>query len=67
MNCVLGVDVGTGSARAGLFSTEGALLGRGVCKIRAWTPKPNFAQQSSADIWESVSSAVRAALERFPD
>ncbi|MCQ4160042.1 FGGY-family carbohydrate kinase [Roseomonas sp. GC11] len=60
---VIGVDVGTGSARAGAFSPQGALLGQAVRAIRAWRPAPDFAQQSSADIWAAVCAAVRGAVE----
>jgi FGGY-family pentulose kinase len=62
-SAVIGVDVGTGSARAGVFSREGELLGHASRKLRIWRPRPGFAQQSSADIWDAVVQAVRAARE----
>ncbi|HQY59885.1 MAG: FGGY-family carbohydrate kinase [Myxococcales bacterium] len=58
----LGVDVGTGSARAGLFDASGALRGLGVCPIAMGTPEEDFAEQSSEDIWRACGVAVRAAL-----
>lgn len=58
----LGVDVGTGSARAGLFDAAGALRGMGVCPIAMGTPQEDFAEQSSEDIWRACGVAVRAAL-----
>lgn len=63
MKNYLGVDVGTGSARAGLFDGAGCLLGAGTVEIETFRPAPDFAQQSSADIWRAVCGAVRAALE----
>lgn len=57
----LGIDVGTGSARAGLFNATGALIGRGSETIATHRPREGFAQQASADIWRAVVSAVRAA------
>ena len=58
----VGVDVGTGSARAGVFSAHGALVGHGARKIQLWEPEVDFAEQSSENIWTAVSSAVRAAV-----
>ncbi|TYC56421.1 FGGY-family carbohydrate kinase [Rhodobacterales bacterium] len=62
MTFCIGVDVGTGSARAGVFDGTGRLLGSASRQIRLWHPKPHFAQQSSEDIWSAVCYAVQTAL-----
>jgi len=54
----LGVDVGTGSARAGVFDAAGRMLGSGTGEIRTWRPRADFVGQSSADIWRAVAAAV---------
>lgn len=59
----LGVDVGTGSARAGLFDASGRMLSSASNKIRRWHPHPHHAEQSSRDIWDAVCKSVRAAVE----
>ncbi|MDJ0389991.1 FGGY-family carbohydrate kinase [Roseomonas sp. E05] len=59
---VVGVDVGTGSARAGAFTLDGTMLGQAVQPIRLWRPAPDHVQQSSEDIWAAVCIAVRGAL-----
>ncbi|WP_043341777.1 FGGY-family carbohydrate kinase [Belnapia moabensis] len=59
---VIGVDVGTGSARAGAFTAAGGMLGQASQAIRLWKPRAEFAQQSSADIWAAVCAAVRGAM-----
>ncbi|GAA0587969.1 FGGY-family carbohydrate kinase [Caenispirillum bisanense] len=59
---VIGVDVGTGSARAGIFTLEGRRLAAAVRPIRLWRPEPEWAEQSSDDIWAAVCAAVREAL-----
>ncbi|WP_043360641.1 FGGY-family carbohydrate kinase [Belnapia sp. F-4-1] len=59
---VIGVDVGTGSARAGAFTAKGGMLGQASQAIRLWKPRAEFAQQSSADIWAAVCAAVRGAM-----
>jgi ribulose kinase len=61
-DAVIGIDVGTGSARAGIFSTAGETLGRASRPIATWRPQPDFVQQSSADIWAAVAASVREAL-----
>lgn len=59
----LGVDVGTGSARAGLFDEEGKLLGSSSSPIQIWKDGA-FVEQSSTDIWLAVCVAVKAACSK---
>lgn len=60
----LGIDVGTGSARAGLFTAEGVMLASAVHPIRMWKPVPDYVEQSSENIWSACCIAVRAALNQ---
>lgn len=62
MSCFLGVDVGTGSARAGIFDQSGKLLGAGSRAIAMFRPQTDFVEQSSRDIWEAVCHSVREAV-----
>lgn len=58
----LGIDVGTGSARAGLFDAAGARHGMGVTEIQLHRPRTDFVEQSSDDIWRACAASVKAAL-----
>ena len=59
---VIGIDVGTGSARAGVFDLEGRRLASAVRPIQTWRPEPEWAEQSTSDIWAAVCAAVREAV-----
>ncbi|XP_022153376.1 FGGY carbohydrate kinase domain-containing protein isoform X2 [Momordica charantia] len=59
----LGVDVGTGSARAGIFDETGKLLGSSSSPIQIWKDG-NFIEQSSTDIWHAVCAAVKSACSK---
>jgi FGGY-family pentulose kinase len=59
----LGVDVGTGSARAGIFDRDGRMVGAASQPIQIWKPVPDHVEQSSDDIWRACSRAVRTALK----
>lgn len=61
---VIGIDVGTGSARAGVFSLKGRMAGTGAKPIKMWRPQQDFVEHSSTDIWRSVCAAVKAALKQ---
>ena len=58
----LGIDVGTGSARAGLFDAQGELLGVGRHDILLFREDGGIAEQSGDDIWSAVTAAVRTAV-----
>jgi FGGY-family pentulose kinase len=60
--CYIGIDVGTGSARAGVFDRSGKMLGQSSHPIRMWKPRGDFVEQSSDDIWEASAAAVRQAV-----
>ncbi|AUH65740.1 FGGY-family carbohydrate kinase [Paracoccus zhejiangensis] len=58
----LGVDVGTGSARAGLFDASGTMLASAKRDIRMWREAGDIVEQSSEDIWSAICASVRDAL-----
>lgn len=58
----IGVDVGTGSARAGTFDGDGRLLGRASRPVEIWREAGEVVEQSSDQIWGAVCAAVREAM-----
>jgi D-ribulokinase len=58
----IGVDVGTGSARAGLFDDKGAMLASAKREIALHLAPGDIAEQSGEDIWRAVRTSVRAAV-----
>jgi D-ribulokinase len=59
----VGVDVGTGSARAGVFDAAGRLLASARKPIAIWREAGEVVEQSSQDIWRAATGAVREAVE----
>ncbi|MGQ8708696.1 FGGY-family carbohydrate kinase [Serratia sp. TSA_198.1] len=60
----IGVDVGTGSARAGVFDLNGRMVGQASRPIDLYRPRADFVEQSSDNIWQAVCSAVRDAVNQ---
>jgi len=60
--CVIGVDVGTGSARAGVFDLSGRMLSSAARDITLFRAAGAVVEQSSDEIWAAVCAAVREAL-----
>ena len=58
----LGVDVGTGSARAGLFDARGTMLASAKRDIAMWRAAGDVVEQSSEDIWAAICAAVHEAM-----
>ncbi|MCZ6633355.1 MAG: FGGY family carbohydrate kinase, partial [bacterium] len=59
---VIGVDVGTGSVRAGVFTLEGTMLGSASSPILEFHPQADFYEQSSENIWTETGRVVREAV-----
>jgi FGGY-family pentulose kinase len=64
MHYYLGIDVGTGSARAGIFDERGRMAASATHPIQMWKPLPDHVEQSSDDIWRACCRATRAALKK---
>jgi D-ribulokinase len=58
----IGVDVGTTSARAGVFDASGTLLATARHSIAVWRDAGDVVEQSSSDIWAACAASVRAAM-----
>jgi D-ribulokinase len=58
----IGVDVGTSSARAGVFDEKGALLATARHPITVWHEAGNVVEQSSSEIWAACAASARAAM-----
>jgi D-ribulokinase len=61
---VIGVDVGTGSARAGLFDLSGRMLASAKHDITVFHAPGSIVEQSSGEIWNAVCQAVKQALSQ---
>lgn len=61
---IIGVDVGTGSARAGLFDLTGRMLAAGKRDISLFREPGAMVEQSSTEIWAAVCTSVRDAVAR---
>jgi FGGY-family pentulose kinase len=60
---LVAVDVGTGSARAGVFDRRGHSLGRSSVPIAMKVSGSRFAEHDSEDIWSAVCRAVKGARD----
>src|SRR6202048_2355627 len=58
----IGVDVGTSSARAGVFDETGALLATARHPITVWHEAGNVVEQSSSEIWAACADSVRSPM-----
>src|SRR6476660_2569556 len=58
----VGIDVGTSSARAGIFDENGSLLATARRPITVWHEAGNVVEQSSSEIWAACAASVRAAI-----
>lgn len=59
---VIGVDVGTGSARAGLFDLKGRMLSVAKRDISLFREAGSIVEQSSTEIWDAVCAIIRKAV-----
>ena len=59
---VIAADVGSSSARAGVFDKRGVLLARAEAPFSTAHPLPDHAEHSSEEIWTAVCQAVRGAV-----
>ncbi|KAL4785856.1 FGGY family of carbohydrate kinase [Aspergillus varians] len=60
----IGIDVGTGSARACIIDAKGDIVGLASENIGLWQPQPGYYEQSTSDIWRCICVAVQRAISQ---
>ena len=63
---LLGIDVGTGSVRAGLYAQDGTLLSAHEERVATAHPRPGWAEQSPAQVLKGLHRAVAAVSAGSP-
>lgn len=61
---LLGIDMGTGGARAGVFDLDGNELASVATEWRTDFPRSGRAEQDPAEWWTCIVASVRAAVEK---
>jgi len=61
---LLGIDVGTSSVKAVLFSGSGEVLAESARAVPILTPEPGFAEQDMNNVWEVVCCVISQCLSR---
>ena len=59
---VIGVDVGTGSVRAGIFDLAGEMVAAAKHDITLYRESGALVEQSSTEIWRAVCQVVQASM-----
>ena len=60
---IIGVDIGTTSTKAVLFTETGDIVSQHSIGYPLYTPNPAVAEQEPEEIWTAVTTSVRALIE----
>ena len=61
---LIGVDLGTTLAKAGVYDTQGNLLGEAFQETEVHYPRPGVAEQDPAEFYRSTVATIRGAIDR---
>ncbi|KAK2810431.1 hypothetical protein FQN50_002920 [Emmonsiellopsis sp. PD_5] len=64
MDHYIGIDVGTGSARACIIDNKGDIVGLASENIGLWQPQQGYYEQSTDDIWRCICISVQRAISQ---
>jgi len=59
----LGVDIGTTSTKAVLFTETGQIVSHHSIEYSLYTPTPATAEQEPEEIWTAVTTSVKTLIE----
>ncbi|KAK5128561.1 hypothetical protein LTR85_003232 [Meristemomyces frigidus] len=60
----IGIDVGTGSARACIMNAKGDIVGLASENIGLWQPETGYYEQSTTNIWRCICSSIHRAMDQ---
>ncbi len=59
---LLGIDLGTSSTKAALFTTDGRLLAEADAEVPLYHPRPGVVEQESADFYRTAAETVQSCI-----
>ncbi len=62
MKYLVGVDLGTSSTKAALYTTDGSLVSEAVEPVPLYTPRPGVVEQESDDFYLTAAKTVSACV-----
>ena len=63
---ILGVDIGTTSTKAVLFSTDGEMVDQHSMGYPLLSPQPEIQEQDPEEIYRAVVGSVQGLIDRYP-
>ncbi|MDR3677004.1 MAG: FGGY family carbohydrate kinase [Acidobacteriota bacterium] len=66
MSCVLGIDVGSSSAKVGLFALDGRVISITSRSYPTFEPRPGFKEQDPELWWKAVVEGIRTIISNVP-
>lgn len=66
MSCVLGIDVGSSSAKVGLFALDGHVISITSRSYPTHEPRPGFKEQDPEVWWKAVVEGIRTIISNVP-
>jgi glycerol kinase len=66
-DCILAIDQGTTNTKALLFDREGQPVFKTASPVSLLQPEPGYVEQDPLALWESVRSAMNAAVQYAKD
>ena len=61
---VMGIDVGTGSVRVGIFDLQGNAVSMATATYLTSTPRNGWAEQNPFDWWDAICAASKEAVRK---
>lgn len=59
---LLGIDLGTSSTKAALFTADGQLVASAVAEVPLYTPRPGVVEQENEDFYTTAAQTVRQCV-----
>lgn len=67
MSQLLGIDAGNTMIKAVLFDLDGTVRAVASCAGETHQPQPGYAERPIAEVWQSVTAAIRSCLAQMPE
>ncbi len=59
---LIGIDLGTSSTKAALYSTDGVLVADSTLEVPIYYPKPGIVEQENDDFYQTAAKTVRTCI-----